>query len=52
MKMRKCKACGIYTLKETCPQCGKKTSLPIPPKYSPEDRFGKYRRKLRKEIEK
>ncbi|HDJ96466.1 MAG TPA: ribosome biogenesis protein, partial [Candidatus Aenigmarchaeota archaeon] len=23
---------------------------PIPPKYSPEDKFGKYRRKLKREI--
>ena len=25
MKMRKCKVCNIYTLKDSCPECGKKT---------------------------
>ncbi len=26
MKLKKCNSCKIYTLKETCPKCGKKTS--------------------------
>ncbi len=24
MKLKKCKNCGIYTLKESCPKCGGK----------------------------
>lgn len=48
--MRKCGNCGKYTLKEFCPYCNSKTYMPIPPKFSPEDHYGKYRRKLRKEI--
>lgn len=40
--------CGQYTMKETCPACGKKTTMPKPPKFSPEDKFGKYRREVRK----
>lgn len=36
-----------YTLKDKCPVCGRDTAQPGPAKYSPEDRFGKYRRKLK-----
>ncbi len=49
VQMRKCGSCGRYTLKATCPVCGGKTYMPIPPRFSPEDPYGKYRRKLRKE---
>lgn len=34
----------IYSMKEICPKCGGKTLSPKPPKYSPEDKYGKYRR--------
>ncbi len=51
VEMRKCGSCGRYTLKDVCPVCGGKTYMPIPPKFSPEDPYGKYRRRLRKEIE-
>lgn len=47
MKMRKCSPCKIYTLKEICPKCGEKTTSPEPPKYSPENKYGKYRRALK-----
>lgn len=47
--MKKCKDCGIYTLQEKCPECGKDTTTPHPSKFSPEDPYGKYRRKLKKE---
>jgi len=40
----KCKACQIYTMKEICPKCNIKAGVPRPPKYSPEDKYGKYRR--------
>lgn len=43
----KCKVCGIYTIKEKCPKCGQKTTRPIPPKYSPLDKYGAYRRKVK-----
>jgi H/ACA ribonucleoprotein complex subunit 3 len=36
-----------YTLKEACPRCGKATAQAGPAKYSPEDRYGVYRRKLK-----
>jgi H/ACA ribonucleoprotein complex subunit 3 len=49
VKLRKCRVCGMYTLKESCPKCGEDTFMPIPPRFSPEDPYGKYRRRLRKE---
>ena len=49
MKMYKCKKCNIYTIKDKCPKCGGKLNVIYPPKYSIEDKFGKYRRKLKKE---
>lgn len=38
-----CKNCGKYTLKATCFICGLKTLLPAPAKYSPDDKYAKYR---------
>jgi H/ACA ribonucleoprotein complex subunit 3 len=43
-RIRKCASCGTYTLKERCPKCDLPTVMPVPARYSPEDRFGKYRR--------
>jgi len=36
-----------YTLQAKCPKCAKATAQPGPAKYSPEDRYGVYRRKLK-----
>jgi H/ACA ribonucleoprotein complex subunit 3 len=47
--LRKCPTCQEYTLGETCPKCGAKTNVPIPPRYSPEDKYGEYRRRMKKE---
>ncbi len=44
MKMKKCLACKAYTFKEFCPKCNVKSANPEPPRYSPEDKYGKYRR--------
>lgn len=49
MKMNKCSECGIYTLKDACPKCGGKLKVIYPPKFSIEDKYGKYRRILKKE---
>jgi H/ACA ribonucleoprotein complex subunit 3 len=46
-QLRKCPSCGIYTLNEKCPKCDSPTVMPIQARYSPEDRFGKYRRMMR-----
>lgn len=49
--LRKCQDCGRYTLKQKlCPNCGGVVKNPHPPKYSPEDRYGKYRRKAKREL--
>lgn len=45
----KCLKCNIYTMKEVCQTCKEKTIRPIPPKYSPEDKYGKYRRIVKKQ---
>jgi H/ACA ribonucleoprotein complex subunit 3 len=37
-------------MQELCPSCGGNAANPAPPKYSPEDPYGTYRRKARREI--
>ncbi|MFQ5818510.1 MAG: RNA-protein complex protein Nop10 [Candidatus Heimdallarchaeota archaeon] len=45
--LRKCSVCRRYTLSDNdCPDCGGKTRSAHPARYSPEDKWGKYRRKL------
>lgn len=44
-KIKKCKKCGKYTLKDKCPGCGGKAVDHGPGKFSPQDRYGEYRRK-------
>jgi H/ACA ribonucleoprotein complex subunit 3 len=46
----KCPKCGNYGLKEVC-DCNHTRIEPKPPKYSPEDKYGKYRREAKKLIE-
>jgi len=43
--IRKCTACGAYTLRET--HCGKKTINPHPAPFKASDRYAKYRRRER-----
>ena len=47
--LRMCPSCQEYTLAEKCPRDGTPTEVPVPPRYSPDDRYGEYRRKLRQE---
>ena len=42
----KCTSCGNYTLKDKC-NCSDKAVNPKPPKYSPEDKYSSYRRKVK-----
>jgi len=42
----KCENCGNYTLKEKC-ACGGKALSIKPAKYSPNDPYAKYRRKVK-----
>lgn len=44
-KIKKCPSCNSYMLTDECERCGEKTFSPKPPRYSPEDRYGEYRRK-------
>ncbi len=48
-QLLKCIKCDKYTLQSTCLNCGEPTITPIPPRYSPQDKYGKYRRRLKKE---
>ena len=50
-KIKKFRSCDLYTLKENCPICGASTSQTKPARFSPEDRYGRYRRALRQEAE-
>ena len=45
--MRRCTSCWTYTFKSECPECGSDVMNPLPARYSPQDRWGKYRRKLK-----
>jgi len=48
--LRKCEKCGSYTLKKnTCPHCSGNLRTPHPPKFSPDDKYLKYRMALKKE---
>ncbi|MFT4303659.1 MAG: nucleolar RNA-binding Nop10p family protein [Candidatus Woesearchaeota archaeon] len=42
-----CPKCSIYTLERKCKKCSGDTYEPKPAKYSPEDKFGDYRRKAK-----
>jgi H/ACA ribonucleoprotein complex subunit 3 len=44
--MLKCSGCGRYTLSEKCPRCGGKTVTVHPARYSPDDRYARYRSQL------
>ncbi|HIQ50453.1 MAG TPA: ribosome biogenesis protein [Nautiliaceae bacterium] len=45
--IKKCKFCDIYTLKELCPKCKRKTTDINPPNVGLEDPYQKYRIKRR-----
>ncbi|MCS7097457.1 MAG: RNA-protein complex protein Nop10 [Candidatus Methanomethyliaceae archaeon] len=47
IKMLKCKSCGEYTLRsDKCPYCGGALRSPHPARFSPDDKYSKYRLKL------
>ncbi|KYH39648.1 MAG: Nucleolar RNA-binding protein Nop10p [Candidatus Bathyarchaeota archaeon B26-2] len=46
--LRRCVDCGRYTLKkDSCPYCGGTLRIPHPAKFSPDDKYAKYRVALR-----
>lgn len=44
--MLKCADCGRYTLADRCPSCGGETATVHPARYSPDDRYARYRSPL------
>lgn len=48
--MLKCEKCASYGLEVKC-SCGAKRTSPKPARFSPEDRYGSYRRAAKKEME-
>ncbi len=49
--LRKCVQCGKYTLNlEKCPYCGGNVRVPHPAKFSPQDKYAKYRRAMKSEL--
>ncbi|MFX1576918.1 MAG: RNA-protein complex protein Nop10 [Promethearchaeota archaeon] len=49
--LKKCSRCNTYTLNPTrCPSCGGPVINAHPARFSIEDRYGSYRRKMKKEL--
>ena len=42
-QLRKCPDCNHYTLKENCSNCNSKTISAHPAKFSPDDKYMRYR---------
>ena len=42
-QMRRCSGCGVYSLKSSCPKCDKDTVSAHPAKFSPDDKYIRYR---------
>lgn len=38
----------VYTLTDTCPACGGRAVNSAPAPFSPDDRYGEYRRRLKR----
>ena len=47
-KLFYCQKCEEYTLNIVCKSCNQKTITKNPPRFSPQDHYGDYRRKLKK----
>ena len=41
--LRKCSKCYHYTLKDKCPECNEETISAHPAKFSPDDKYMRYR---------
>lgn len=44
--MLRCVECGRYSLGDKCPSCGGATVTVHPARYSPDDRYARYRSPL------
>jgi len=38
--------CSKYTMEAKCPRCGEATKMAAPAKYSPDDKYARYRSPL------
>jgi len=48
-QLRKCVKCEAYTLnKSVCPVCGGAVRIPHPAKFSPDDKYLKYRMAMKR----
>ncbi len=47
-KLHFCSPCSRYTIEEKCPLCQNETHYPKPPKFSLNDKYGVYRREVKK----
>ncbi|MFB3887851.1 MAG: RNA-protein complex protein Nop10 [Candidatus Bathyarchaeia archaeon] len=48
--LRRCTKCRSYTLKrDICPRCGGAVRIPHPAKFSPDDKYLKYRLALKQQ---
>ncbi|HEV2316766.1 MAG TPA: RNA-protein complex protein Nop10 [Thermoplasmata archaeon] len=45
-RLHRCRSCGRYTLSGRCPACGGEVGTPHPARFSPQDRYARYRRAL------
>lgn len=41
--LKRCGACPRYTLAAECPACGAETASAHPAKFSPDDKYARYR---------
>lgn len=48
--INKCHKCNLYSMKDSCPECGIQIHEEKPAKYSVEDKHGEYRRKAKKQL--
>jgi len=44
--MLRCVNCGRYTISDRCPACGNRTETVHPARFSPDDRYARYRSPL------
>jgi H/ACA ribonucleoprotein complex subunit 3 len=51
-KLYYCMQCNNYTMQSICPHCKNKTIERKPARFSPQDHYGSYRRKLIKQQKK
>lgn len=47
-RILRCTSCGEYTMRKE--HCDQPTINPLPPRYSPEDRYAAYRRKAKEQL--